>query len=196
MAVIQAGPEEGAQIRQDLLLGIDRSAGLGAVFPHRGDIRWRSRAGGGADRVIVVRYVAGILEGKQFDLAGRAQPIRPHLELGNRRELAETAVQEPAVRHARPIEDAGAQRPPVLRPLGCRTIGEAPGIGGIVEGAGIIDRPVQEIRPRVMSIAVGVENVGHGEFADGQDDIVGQMAAAQLIGARSSVLVSPPNPMT
>jgi len=86
-----------------------------------------------------------------------------------------------AVRDFREVEQAGANGPPVLIPLDGSPVGVTPGISGIIESAGVDDRPVHEIGTWIVRITVRVENIDDAEFADRQDEPVGGLSAGELV---------------
>ena len=68
-----------------------------------------------------------------------------------------------------------------LVPLGGRAIGVAPGVGGIVERAGVDECPVHEVAARIMRVFVGVEDIGDAELADRDDEAVCGLRAGELV---------------
>jgi hypothetical protein len=56
------------------------------------------------------------------------------------------------------------------------------GVAGIVESAGIDQRPVHEIAFRVVGIFVGVEHVDRAELAEPQHQAVCSLRIGELIG--------------
>ena len=128
------------------------------------------------------RKVAGFAvteEGGNFELARLAPKLVPFLDFTDILLLAERvvetvggSVQGAAGRRRRQIEHAAAQSKDALIPFGGRAIGVTPGIAGIVERAGIDQRPVEEIGLRIVGVFVGVEYVDNGELADPQDQAV------------------------
>src|SRR6202035_1745249 len=56
-----------------------------------------------------------------------------------------------------------------------------PGIARIVEGAGVDERPVQEISLRIGGVFVGIEYVDGGEFSDGQHQTAVRRRTGKLI---------------
>ncbi len=77
-------------------------------------------------------------------------------------------------------EIPGAHGPVGLVQFRARAVGEADSVGGVVEGAGCPDRPVQKVEPRVLRVVVGVEQVMHGHFADLQSDARHVLGAGEL----------------
>ena len=90
-------------------------------------------------------------------------------------------IQFGAVGDDREIEQAAAQGPVSLVPLGGGAVGVTPGVGGIVERAGVDQRPVHEILARILRIFVGIEHVGDRELADGDNQPVGGLRTGELI---------------
>ena len=66
-----------------------------------------------------------------------------------------------------------------MRPFDGGAVGEAPGIGGVVEGPRLEHGVVEEIAARIVRVGVGVENVGDGEAPDGEDDVFAGLAHEQ-----------------
>src|SRR5580693_5258281 len=83
--------------------------------------------------------------------------------------LAEIGIEFFAVGHRAKIENAAAYSPWPLVPFRTGAKRVAPGIGGIIERAGIDQRPVHEILARVLRIFVLIEYVGHRVFAQRDD---------------------------
>ena len=98
-------------------------------------------------------------------------------------ELPELRVEFRAVGDDRQIERATAQRPGALIPFHGSSERKSPGFRGIVESAGIDDRPVQKIGARIVRVSVGVEDVG-AEFSDREDQPIGRRAACKLVDSR------------
>ena len=98
----------------------------------------------------------------------------PFLDLSHQLELMEAGVEinavgtDPAGWGFRQVEEAAAQRPAALIPLGCRAVGVSPAVGGVVERAVLDVRPVQEIKLGIVGVFVGIEDVDDGKFADRQ----------------------------
>src|SRR5205807_2169683 len=63
------------------------------------------------------------------------------------------------------------------------TVGVAADVGRVVPGAVIHQRPVEELRPRVVAVAVVVEQVGGGHLADANRDPVDVADAGELVRA-------------
>ena len=106
----------------------------------------------------------------------------PFFRFRNKFELAEAAHQFRAVGHPRQVEQARAQGPPILSPLSRAAIRIAPRIGGIVERAGIDERPIEEILLGIVRVLVGVEDIGDRKLAGGKDEIVRRARAAEFVG--------------
>ncbi len=118
-----------------------------------------------------------------------AEQLKAPFQFGIDLVLTESSRQFCAIGDARQIEKAAAQRPVTRVPFRRQTIAVAPGVGGIVEGTGIDDRPIEKIIRRIVRIGIGVENIDGAEFADGDDKIVMRPAAAQLIGGSRDVFL-------
>ena len=114
-----------------------------------------------------------------LSLPGWPQKLVPFLDFTDILLLAERvvetvggSVQGAAGGHRRQIEHAAAQSKDALIPFGSRAVGVTPGIAGIVERAGIDQRPVHKIGLRIVGVFVGIEHVDNGELADPQDQAV------------------------
>ena len=91
-------------------------------------------------------------------------------------------VELDVVGHHRQIEYAAAHGPVALIPLGGGAVSKTPGVGGVVQGAGVDQRPIHKVAARIVGVFVGVENVGDGELADGEHQPVRRLRAAELVG--------------
>ena len=103
------------------------------------------------------------------DLAGMSPQGIATLDFADPLELLKCRIEIGAVGDDREIEQSAAYRPASLIPFGSSAISIGPGIGGIIEGAGIDDRPIQEIVAGIVRIFVVIEYVDDGELADGND---------------------------
>src|SRR5262249_21806737 len=111
-------------------------------------------------------------EAHQGELARLSAQVMTMFELVDDLKLTEV-IELDAVRHKGQIEQAGPRCPVSLVPLKGGPIGEAPGIGGIVERCSVDQRPVDEIVAGIVGIRDGVEEVRNAEFSDGDDQPVG-----------------------
>lgn len=78
-------------------------------------------------------------------------------------------------------EAAQAHGPARRDPLQHGTLRIAAGIGGIIPGTGVEERPVEKLSTRIMGKAVGVEDITRRNFADGDHQAVTVDAASDLI---------------
>jgi hypothetical protein len=78
-------------------------------------------------------------------------------------------------------EGAEPHGPGVVHLLQGESPGVAAGVGRIVPGGVGPQRPVVELRPRIVGVAVGVEDVGDGEFARGEHHPPGAPPAGDLV---------------
>ena len=62
-------------------------------------------------------------------------------------------------------------------------IGESPGVGGVVEGSGVDQGPVQEIAARIIRVLIFVENIDHAELADRDHQPVRGLRSRKLVDA-------------
>lgn len=81
----------------------------------------------------------------------------------------------------REIEYAAPEGPVALVPFDGGAVGEAPGVGRVVERAGVNQRPVHKILARIVRILIGVEHVRDRELSDGQDQAIGSLRAGELV---------------
>ncbi len=132
------------------------------------------------DRIVEAAHPAAGDEAVEHDAAGLAGDLVPALHLVVDLEFVE-AIELDAVRHDREIEQAAAHRPRAVIPFGGGAVGVAPGVGGIIPGAGVDQRPVQEIVAGVVGIFHGVEDIGGAELADSQHQAVGRLLAGELV---------------
>ncbi len=112
---------------------------------------------------------------------GLPAPLMAVFDLDDLGDFVEAGVEDGAVGDVGEVEQAIAPGPGLLGPFGGEAIGIAPGVGGIVEGAGVDDRPVEEVLARVVGVAVVVEEIDDGEFAGGEDEAIVGMGRGQLI---------------
>src|SRR6266446_2101141 len=127
-------------------------------------------------------------EAEQLEFAGLSEELVPFLEFLIDLILVEKPrVERLAVRDFRQVEQPGSDCPPVLIPLDGCTIGVAPGVGGVIERAGVDDRPVHEIGSRIMGVAVGVEDIDDPELSQREHNAIGGLSAGKLVQARIDV---------
>ena len=81
-------------------------------------------------------------------------------------------------------EHAGTQRPVSLIPLGSCAVSKAPGVGSVIERAGVDQCPIHEVLAGILGEFVGIEYVRDRELADGNDQPIGCMRAGELIEVR------------
>src|SRR5882672_10784014 len=72
------------------------------------------------------------------------------------------------------------------RTTGCmvfhdRTYGIAPGIGGTVPGAVAHQAPVEELRARVVAVAVGIKEIGQAKLAGANGYVPGRGISPELV---------------
>ncbi len=152
------------------------------------------RVGGGcgclakAHGRVVAPHSAVVEESKQLGFAGVAVPIVARLEFADEREFLEPGFELRAVGDIGQVEEPAPQRPPRPSPFHGSAGGVAPGIRRVIECRRVDDRPVEEVAARIVGVAVRIEHVHHGEFADGQDHVVGGQRAAELVRPRADRL--------
>ena len=81
-------------------------------------------------------------------------------------------------------EEAVSQTPDFVVVLGHAAHGVSAGVGGVVPGAVVVNRPVHELQVAVGAWAVDVEEVGQRHFADAELDAAHGDAGGQRKGAR------------
>src|SRR5258708_38830267 len=113
------------------------------------------------------------------------------LQLVDALELLEAMVELDAVWNNRQIEQAGPQCPIALIPFNRRPIGVTPGVGRIVEGSGVDQRPVHKVVTGIVRKGDGIENVGDAEFSNRQHHPVRGPRTAHLVEARGDLLGVP-----
>src|SRR5215470_642712 len=92
-------------------------------------------------------------------------------------------VELSVVRDDGKIEQTQAVRPLALIPFYSRPIGVTPGIGRIVESAGVEERPVEEIHTSVVRVLIVIKNVGDRELTHRDDHAVGGVRPIELVWA-------------
>ncbi|MCY1172097.1 hypothetical protein D9M73_122260 [compost metagenome] len=102
--------------------------------------------------------------------------------------LAEIALQHLAIGDFGEVEQPGPHRPRPPIPFDRRTRTIAPGVGGIIEAAGIDERPVDEIGARIMRVAVGIEHIADPELAERHHHPVGRPPGGELIERRGRIV--------
>ena len=185
IAVGPAGAEKHAHRLRQLLLKIKAHAGavpVGIAQRRQGIARIAGKRLAWLRKSDSIRKVAGFAvteKGSDFELARLAPELVPLLDFSNVLLLAERVIETvsgsvhaAAGRRRRQIEHTCAQGKDALIPFGRRAIGVTPGVAGIVERAGIDQRPVHEIGLGIVGIFVGIEYVDDGELADPQDQTV------------------------
>ena len=78
---------------------------------------------------------------------------------------AQIPIQVGAIRHFGHQRFAKAEDPVVVVVFGNDADGVAAGVGRIVVGAVVVDRPVHELVMAVAANVVQIEKIGHAEFA-------------------------------
>jgi len=170
------------------LLEVDADAAAAAILTHRGDIGGFTGELRQLDCIRKAPHAPTRQEPRHGNLAGLSPEFMPVFNLSDPLELPELRVELGAVRNDRQIEHAAAQRPGAQIPFGGCAERIAPGFRGVVEGAGIDDRPVQKIAARVVRVLVGIEDIGNAEFSDSEDQSVGRLAGCKLIDAGINLL--------
>ena len=162
---------EDAEVFCHLLLDIEAYARLGVIMvAHQGDVGGLPRQQGQRVRVLEEARAADGEEARHLDLAGLAPQIVAFLDLGDIFKLLEGGIETVGERavaasgRRRQVEHAGAQRPAPGVPLRGCAVSIAPGVARIVEGAGVDERPVQEVASGAVREFVGVEDVDDGEL--------------------------------
>ena len=170
-----------AELFDNLLFEVQADATTALILTHRCDIG-RTTCDGGKSNCVgeAARARTGQKSGDR-KLAGLLPHLVSTLDLGDPLELRESRIEVRTVGHDRLIEYAATNSPVALIPLGGGTIGETPGVCGIVEGPGVDDRPVHEVAARIVRVFIGVKNVGHAEFADREHQPVCGLRIAELV---------------
>src|SRR5579862_329662 len=181
IAVGETGAHERADLVGDLLLDIDADSAPTGVLAHRRGARNRSRRRGQSDRVGITSHAAPAEKSSDSDFARLAPHLVTPLDFANPLKLIEGWIEFRTVGDDREIKYPAAHRPVTLVPFDSRPIGEAPGVGGIIECTGIDECPVHEVVAWIVSIFVVVEYVGHAEFADRNHHAVFGLRAAELV---------------
>ena len=141
------------------------------------------------DRVVEASHPAAAEEGGDGDLARLAPQLVASFELDDRLELLELRIEFRTVRHDRQVEQARAHCPKAPIPFDGCAIGIAPRVRGVIEGAGIDDRPVHEVGAGIVRIFVGVENIADAKLADRDDDPVRGLRARELVDVGIDLLL-------
>src|SRR5262249_14239075 len=85
--------------------------------------------------------------------------------------------------------DPVGQRPILAIQLDFHAVGVATNVGGIIPRAIVHERPRQKLRPRVVTKAVVVREIGAGELAHVERDAIHVSLAGDLIGSILDVLL-------
>ena len=163
VAVGPAGADESAEIGRDFLLDIHADAAAALILADGGDIGRAAGDRSQCDRVLESSHAAAGEETGDCDLARMAPQIVAALDFADPLDLRECRIEFGVVRDDREIEQAAAQGPVALVPLGGGAVGIAPGVGGIIERCGVDERPIHEIVARIVRIFVGVEDIDNTE---------------------------------
>src|SRR3984893_11750889 len=183
LAIRYASSGKDANIGDDLLLPADIHSGSAGVTAHRRDVGRSSRDLREVDGILEAPHAAAGEISIDQNPAGFPPERVAALDFADPLDLRKMWVEIGAVRHYRKIEQASTYCPIALIPFDGRAIGIAPGIGGVIEGPGIDQRPVEEIVARVVGIVEGVENVGDAELANGNHQPVGSLRSRKLVDA-------------
>src|ERR1700728_107659 len=189
VAIGPARPREHAKLPGDLLLEIETDAATAAIWAYGGDIGGAAgclRQGNGVGEA--THPCAGQKSGDR-DFAWLGPQLVAALDFSDPLKLLEARIEIGTVGHRRLVEDAAAHGPVAPVPFCGRAVAETPGIGGVVEGSGIDQRPVHEVTARIVSVFVVVEYVGDAELADGEHETVGSLRAGELIGRGVNLLL-------
>ena len=111
-----------------------------------------------------------VLVREQLDLAGRSEESLADLEFGNIPVVAaDVVIERHRVGLERDHEGAQSQRPcgPVQRERYAPCV--AASVGRVVPTRPVHQRPVEELRARVVAVGVVVEDVGHRDLAGRED---------------------------
>src|SRR5262249_21074076 len=182
----QAGTGEHANVLRDLLLQVDAHSGTASVEAHRVDIGGLSGQLSKGDCIGEFSRPAAAEKAGDLELARLSPQLVSLLDLCHQLVLLEAGVEIESVgtyatgRGFRKIEDAPAQCPAALIPLGSRAIGISPTIAGVVERAGIDVHPVQEIQLGIVRVFVRIEDVDNGKPADCQHEPVFRLPSREL----------------
>ena len=131
-----------------------------------------------------------------LSLPGCPHKLVPFLDFADYCELVKARIETVGERVASRRPPGVAERsntPPrngeaALIPFGGRAVGVAPGVAGIIECAGIDERPVQEVGLRIVGVFVGVEKIDDGEFADRQHQAVLRHRTGELVDVGVNLL--------
>ena len=176
-----AGAKEQAEIVADRLLQVEPDPLAALVVTHGGDVGRPARRLRQPDRVGEAAHAPAAEPAGEADLAGFAEQLVVALDLLDDLKLVELRVVTGAVRLEGQVEQALPEHPVSLVQLQRQARRVAPGVRRIVEGPRVDDRPVHEIMTRVVGVGVGVEHVDDGKLAQGDDDMVGGLGAAELV---------------
>jgi hypothetical protein len=93
------------------------------------------------------------------DLARLCPQFVTPLDLTDQLKLTESRIKLCNVRDNRRIEHARAQSPLTFVPFDGTAVGKRPRIGGIIEGSGIDQRPIEEIVAGIVRVLVRIEDI-------------------------------------
>src|SRR5262249_24227251 len=165
IAVGPAGAGEPPARVRDLLLQVHADARAAGIASHRRDVGGLTGDLSERDGVLESSRPAAVEEAGDLELAGLAPQVVALLDFRDQRVLLKGLAEDTAVDtdaaggRRRQVEGAGAQGPGALVPFGGRAVGIAPAVAGIVERAGVDQRPVQKVGLRTVGIFVGIEDV-------------------------------------
>src|SRR5262249_11090765 len=132
VAIGPAGAGEDPDRVRDLLLQVHANTRAAGISSHRGDVGGLTGDLSERDGVLESSRPAAVEEAGDLELAGLAPQFVALLDFREQRVLLKGRVEDAAVGTVaaggtcRQVEDAGAQGPGALVPLGGRTVGVAP----------------------------------------------------------------------
>src|SRR5215475_11737184 len=181
IAVGDAGTQEKAKVRGQLLLDVEADAGAGRKATYCRNVGGSTDDLRQLDRITKSTVVAACQESGEGDLAGLAPQFVAVLDFSEPLVLSKGRIEISAAWNNRHIEEAAADGPVALVPFDGRAVIVAPGVACVVERAGVNQCPVHEIAARIVRIFVGVENIGDIELSNSNNQPVGGLLPGESI---------------
>jgi hypothetical protein len=180
-AIRDSGADKQTDIGHQLLLQVHADAGPALVSPHGGDVGGASGQRGQLDGVLEASHPASRQKSVDRQFAGLIPDDISPLEFADPLELPELRIKVGRIGSDRKVEQAAAQGPGTLVPLRRRADRISPRVRSIVERSGVDDGPVHEIGAGIMGVFVGIEDIAHADFSDGEHQPIRRLRSGELV---------------